>query len=93
MNIALVRRQTIVVCGLLVILRLADAVFVHAAELILRRRIALGRGFAVPGQDLCIIQCHVACPKIVIREGELRLGVSRSGGLVNIRGGRLRKQQ
>ena len=71
----------------------AEVIFIHAGELILRRSKALVRGFAVPTQGVQVIECHVAGPKIVIPEGELRLGVPRSGGIANIRDGRLRKQQ
>jgi len=38
-----------------VILRHADVIFVHAAELILRWRKALGRGFSRPSQHLHVI--------------------------------------
>lgn len=79
--------------GFAFILRQADVMLVHATDLILRRRKALSSGFPVPGQHLCVFQCLVACVKIFIREGELRLGIPGSGGLLSVRVGRLRKHQ
>ena len=92
-RIALVRGQTVVGGGALVIPWHADAIFIDAGELILCRSKALGSGFSVPSQELRVIECPEAGPKIKIPEGELRLGVPCSGGLANIRGGLLRKQQ
>ena len=76
-RIALVRGQTVLGCGALVILSHTDVIFIHAGELILRR----SKTWAVLSQGLRVIEYHVAGTKIIIPAGKLCLYVSRSGGL------------
>src|ERR1700692_1055133 len=80
-RIALVRCGTVVAQGALVISRHTKLVLVHVAQLILRRSKTLASGLAIPEQCLNVVLGNVDATIIVIRQGELRLRVSRGGGL------------
>src|ERR1700726_1868760 len=82
-RIALLRCGTIVGYRSLVIPRHAKLMLVHVAELILRRSKALVRGLRKPEQRLTVVLRNADAAKIMVPEGELRLRISRSGGLAN----------
>src|SRR5216683_5975672 len=53
---------------------------IHPAQLILSRCKALVSGLAIPEQRLAVVLGNAEAVKIVVRQGELRLRVPRSGG-------------
>src|SRR6202040_3555947 len=80
-RIALLRCGTIVGYGSLLIPRHAELMLVHVAQLILSRRKALVRGLRKPEECLTVVLRDADAAKIMVPEGELRLRISRSGGL------------
>src|SRR5713226_2299013 len=79
-RIALLRCGTIVGQGALVIPRHTPLMLIHPAQLILSRCKALVSGLAIPEQRLAVVLGNAEAVKIVVRQGELRLRVPRSGG-------------
>src|SRR6202166_2297278 len=80
-RIALVRCGAVVAQGALVIPRHTKLVLVHIAQLILSRSKALVRGLRKPEERLAVVLRNADAAKIMVPEGELRLRISRGGGL------------
>ncbi len=57
----------------------AETVLIHGAKLVLGGSVALIGGFAIPRQRLRVFQRRVARLKIIIRQDELRAGITGSG--------------
>src|SRR2546425_5440568 len=82
-RIALLRCGTIVGQSALVIPRHTELMLIHVAKQILCRSEALVSGLVIPEQSLAVVLGNADAVEIVVRQGELRLRIPRSGGLAN----------